>query len=581
MPRVTLATIRSGFRIALLVVWGATLSGRAYAQDPPPPAYIAVVEGVAMLERNGESEPAVRDMPFVEGDRLRTENGRVEIEFPDGTAIEVGPYSLVEAMTPTRVRLLAGTMEHLQRASAGAPQQLAVSASYLPQDLRGYGGTFDRYGSWQYAAPYGYVWYPTVAAGWRPYHYGRWSSVPAYGWTWVGIDPWSYPTHHYGRWGFARNAWFWIPGRTWGAAWVSWGAAPDYVSWCPLGLDNRPVFALSVTSYDTWHRGGGAWFGWTVVPRSHFGGPGYYAHRYAVEPRSLPSDTPFIVSSRPPVGLPHQSAGAGRQPPSASRQSSIASRQSPLDNRDLAVPRRPAAAGTSASVTQPGADGRTASPRGEYGVPRRYRPGEESAASGGDVRTPATGFGVPRRSYPGESPFAAAQGKPFDKARARPLDGAPGRPIDRAQYRREAIERPRYGAPASATPIVVPEYRSPGRAVPSGQPQRWNQSQVAAPASPNVAPEYRSPGRPVSPAQPLWNPYRTESRVPAAAPVQRAPAAGLRGAPVQAPAPAPVPPQPSHADAGARSAPAGATHEGAAQPRTAGQGASAGSSRRR
>src|SRR6185295_1256944 len=202
-----------------------------------------------------------------------------------------------------------------------------MSASYLPSDLQTYGTTFDRYGSWQYAAPYGYVWYPTVAPGWRPYYNGRWSSVPRYGWTWIGIDAWSYPTHHYGRWGYARNAWFWIPGRTWGAAWVSWGAAPDYVSWCPLGYDNRPVFALSVNSYDSWRRGGGNWFGWTVMSRSHFGGRGSYAQRYAVEPRTLPSETPFIFSSRAPVALPHQSAVGGRQLATGDRQSSAAGRR--------------------------------------------------------------------------------------------------------------------------------------------------------------------------------------------------------------------------------------------------------------
>ena len=49
-----------------------------------------------------------------------------------------------------------------------------TSAQYLPADVRVYGSTFDQYGSWSYDAPYGYVWYPRVAASWRPYHHGRW-----------------------------------------------------------------------------------------------------------------------------------------------------------------------------------------------------------------------------------------------------------------------------------------------------------------------------------------------------------------------------------------------------------------------
>jgi hypothetical protein len=87
------------------------------------------------------------------------------------------------------------------------------SAQYLPADLRMYGGELDRYGSWSYEAPYGNVWYPSVAPDWHPYYDGYWSPVPSYGWTWIGVDVWSWPTHHYGRWGYARNRWFWIPDR--------------------------------------------------------------------------------------------------------------------------------------------------------------------------------------------------------------------------------------------------------------------------------------------------------------------------------------------------------------------------------
>ena len=93
----------------------------------------------------------------------------------------------------------------------------AQSAQYLPADLRMYGGALDRYGAWNYEAPYGYVWYPTVAPDWRPYYDGYWSSVPTYGWTWIGANAWSWPTHHYGRWGYARSRWFWIPDRRLGA----------------------------------------------------------------------------------------------------------------------------------------------------------------------------------------------------------------------------------------------------------------------------------------------------------------------------------------------------------------------------
>ena len=584
MPRLLPSTaLGLVFRLAFIAFCGLGVSRVALAQEAPPPAYLAVVEGVATIEHsNGESEPAVRDMPFVEGDRLRTENGRVEIQFPDGTAIEVGEDSLVEALSPTRVRLLAGTMDHIQRA-APPDAQPPMSGSYLPQDLQAYGNTFDRYGSWQYAAPYGYVWYPTVAPGWRPYYYGRWYSAPVYGWTWLGVDPWAYPTHHYGRWGYARNAWFWIPGRTWGAAWVSWGAAPDYVSWCPLGFDNRAVFALSVNSYDSWRRGGGHWFGWTVMSRSHFGGRGYDAHRYAVDSRSLPSDTPFIVSSRPPSGLPHQSrrqssvasdqsssvtsrSAAGRQLPSASRRSAVGGRQSPEEDRQFAVPRRPSADAAAASAVLPGADSRIANPRGDYGVPpfdgaqgrRRYRPSNELQAAPADSsRQPAAGFGVPRRAYPVETPRAE---------------------MPRVETPRAAVpERPRMypmavprSAPAPAAPIVAPQYRAPGGPFDGAQSgRRWNPTLGAAPRS------YGAPAAAPVPAPPSRS---------FGAPIQAPPSPGAVprsfGAPVQrGPAAAPAPAAPSRSD-GARPAPAGATREGSARQRSSSDGAPQGGRRR-
>src|SRR6266850_2946680 len=96
------------------------------AQETAPPAYLASVEGEATLERDGVAEPAIRNMPFVPGDRLRTGAGRVEIVFPDGSGIEVGEHSEVEAVSATRVRLLAGTMDHIQR-----PATASQSASYL------------------------------------------------------------------------------------------------------------------------------------------------------------------------------------------------------------------------------------------------------------------------------------------------------------------------------------------------------------------------------------------------------------------------------------------------------------------
>ena len=126
------------------------------------------------------------------------------------------------------------------------------SAQYLPQEVSYYANTMDSYGSWGYEEPYGAVWYPSVSVGWAPYYQGRWGYTKHYAWTWHGIDHWAWPTHHYGRWGYSTAGWYWVPGYAYSPAWVSWGYAPGYVGWCPIGP-----------------KGGGPlydWYGWINAP---------------------------------------------------------------------------------------------------------------------------------------------------------------------------------------------------------------------------------------------------------------------------------------------------------------------------
>jgi uncharacterized protein DUF6600/FecR-like protein len=190
----------------------------------------------------------------------------------------------------------------------------AASASQLPSELRPYGEVLDQYGSWQYAAPYGYVWYPAVGVAWRPYYDGYWRHT-IYGWTWQAKDRWAWPTHHYGRWGYNGGFWFWIPSKVWGPAWVSWGAAPGYVGWCPLGWDNRPVYGnagyIAGNPYNPWRS-------WTVIPRHSFG-YGRSVRQYAVDGSALaePVRTALLSPATPlsaPLGtaIPRASIQGGR-----------------------------------------------------------------------------------------------------------------------------------------------------------------------------------------------------------------------------------------------------------------------------
>jgi hypothetical protein len=106
-------------------------------------------------------------------------------------------------------------------------------------------------GSWVEVADYGYCWQPTIAVSntkWRPYSDGYWAYTDV-GWTWVSYEDFGWATYHYGRWTRLRDrGWFWVPGREWGPAWVSWRTGGDYVGWAPLpprgrdvDYDNRPI----------------------------------------------------------------------------------------------------------------------------------------------------------------------------------------------------------------------------------------------------------------------------------------------------------------------------------------------------
>jgi hypothetical protein len=366
------------------------------AQEPPvardagydAPAHISLVEGTAILERDGEPDDSPMNMPLLAGDRVRTRAGRVEILFADGSTLHLDHNSVIDLQSDELVRLIDGRIrlsipgpsrevryrvdgpqgwltitepgdyrlalmsgprgselevavlrgraelandggQTLLRAgerafarSGAAPsyayvansaswdafdrwsearrdERLRATATYLPDEVRPYAATLEQHGYWDSEPTYGAVWYPRVQSDWRPYYRGRWVSLNPYGWTWVAHDPWGWPTHHYGRWGHSPRGWYWIPGRRWGAAWVSWAYAGDYVSWCPLGWNNRPVFGLNINI----NIGGGyydPWRAWTVIPRRHFGYG--YVHRHVVRADYLDHRTrsAFVYRDRAP-----------------------------------------------------------------------------------------------------------------------------------------------------------------------------------------------------------------------------------------------------------------------------------------
>ncbi|MEO5822733.1 MAG: DUF6600 domain-containing protein [Vicinamibacteraceae bacterium] len=415
------------------------------------PAYIAAVDGVARLDRDGQSEAAERGVPLAPGDRLRTEGGRVELAFPNGSQVYLDRYTEVELADPLALRLARGRLYVRIDSTIDAAERLVIdgpgagvdfqddgeyrvavggtdavevelvvlrgqaalsseggnvlvpqghraiardgaapttpewhnagqttlekwaadrealwqsgqyaSRQYLPSELSGYASTFDRYGTWQNDETYGAVWYPTSTADdWRPYYDGRWDYSSNYGWTWIaGGDVWAYPTHHYGRWNLGSRGWHWIPSRRWGAAWVYWAVASDYVGWCPLGWNGRPV--LSVFNYQRNYpsRSRDPYRAWTVIPRTSFG---------RSDVARVFADRGRLERDRPAFILQHR--GPGIAPPRSPYPSPFNARLN--GGRTGGTDRTPASGGV--STTSPRSYGRYGSDRDSRGgsaVPR-------------------------------------------------------------------------------------------------------------------------------------------------------------------------------------------------------------------
>jgi hypothetical protein len=379
-----------------------------------------------------------------------------------------------------------------------------LSAQYLPNDLRMYSGTLDRNGSWQHDASYGYVWHPDVDAAWQPYYDGYWSPMRSYGWTWIGATVWSWPTHHYGRWGHTRGSWFWIPGRAWGPAWVSWASAPGYVSWCPLGFDSRPVFGLSVGVNSSRA-------GWVVVPRTSFGYRGYSVNHHAVSPVHLPRATTFTALQTAPV----DPRGRLRRAGETSLATGVAAQRRNAPLRSFPESAAPGGAqGTNTARRAIPTDPAVAAP--ESFVRRRTFPTEPSNSSS-NVKQPSPD---PSRTFGDRGSFV----HPAPTAPDAPVRRTPGGP-------EAAFPRARTASPNASPTETRPQAIPTPPAIPRWAPPNNTQAELPrAMPFPRPLPQTMAPAVPAMPvpsAQPAEQPqsrpayagprYRS---APAAAPAQ-------------------------------------------------------------
>jgi hypothetical protein len=628
---------------ALLWIWPPTLR----AQQPPdansetiaadPPAHISIVDGAAVLERDGQPDTNPLNMPLLAGDRVRTQGGRVEILFADGSTLHLDANTTLDFQSDELVRLLDGRIrlsipgrerrvsyridasfasalisqsgeyrlsvlgppregeielavirgaaelvnddgstplragERAYARANAAPsyayvfnsaswdsfdrwsearrdERLGVSAQYLPEEMRTYAPSLDRYGAWRYDAAYGYVWYPRVAVDWRPYYHGRWVSLRPYGWTWVGADLWSWPTHHYGRWGLSAGTWFWIPGRSWGPAWVSWAYAPGYVSWCPLGWNNRPVLQI-VNINNFYGRGYDPWRAWTSVSRRHFGVDYVNVHyvagrtfdartrqsfvpRYAapeIRGHAVPrSSDPIRVAGTGPSRRPgspvytNLEPGASRVGPGGQRVIVGQPRSSVVDGATGRTARTPEGARRAPSdrnaedpaVRNPGA-GTTSGNVGRDAVGRRAVPRDDpsSRAASPSQRTPGPERGIPvaprvEENAPGvrETPYGRrAPERPDGVAPPgyRPYGYAVPRVPDAPDVRTSQPES-RPSEPYRGTPRVAPE--SPRSGAPDGRPYGGGSGGVERRAPSVDRPSAPPPSQPSARPAPRSNP---------------------------------------------------------------------------
>ena len=329
----------------------------------------------------------------------------------------------------------------------------STSSPYLPADLRVYGGAFDQYGSWDYLPDYGgHVWYPRVSVGWRPYSVGRWSFYGNFGWFWVGAGRWSWPTHHYGRWGMHANRWYWVPDRRWAPAWVAWGGAPGYTSWCPLGFDGRPVIGFSSVRYAD------PWSAWTVVPTRVFAN-NIVVSRHVVNYRGIAPNvrSQFEVRHAPAGGVYGQVVRA--QPLRAPTAGRTFSREGARTG-----PSRDVGQSVSTPAGRSRSGGLTATPPSRsIDVPRDRAAAPFDRAQGGpsaiDQSTAQSRSRIPTRDGAARStpPRLEAPPRPDSQRLEPPALSMPSSP--RAQPRSRTIDDGRSSAPASELPSTR-SYRS-------------------------------------------------------------------------------------------------------------------------
>jgi hypothetical protein len=141
------------------------------------------------------------------------------------------PQNVIAALFPAAPEQSAGTAALTPAAGPEAVPPPDANSNLFTEALA-------PYGSWVHVPDYGDAWQPAEEASnpeWRPYvDGGQWINSDS-GWYWQSDYAWGWAPYHYGGWiNASQLGWVWVPGTTWGPAWVSWRATRSSVGWAPL-----------------------------------------------------------------------------------------------------------------------------------------------------------------------------------------------------------------------------------------------------------------------------------------------------------------------------------------------------------
>lgn len=426
-----------------------------------------------------------------------------------------------------------------------AHEARSQSARYLPPGVIGY-EELDTYGNWRDTPGYGPVWYPTVDAGWAPYHFGHWAWISPWGWTWVADAPWGFAPAHYGRWAYVGGGWGWVPGPLaiggggvavaspfyapalvafiggggWGAS-LSFGGAA--VGWVPLGPGEiyAPTYQVSQNYFRTVNVSST-----TIVNTVNI--TNVYNNVYVnktvtnvtVNQKFANMAAPNAVTAMP------QNAFASGRPVKQAGVSVPANQASQIRNTSMTVapsvaPVRQALAPTAGAASAPHPPARATSAQVVAKVAPPPPPVPFAAQQAALQQNAGKPLNMPaiRQSLP---PARAAAAAPTVRVAPPARQVTP--PVRATQAAPPTTPAPRdLPRPMQPNAPATPAYRPPA-ATPPAQPSPAPTPAYRPPAQPNPAPAYRPPAAtpPAQPApqsnpRPVQPPPQAQPRPPAQA----------------------------------------------------------------